>query len=46
VSPNLIDGPVRIRLLQDRDDLGLGEFRLTHGNLLAQGGYCARKFSV
>ncbi len=34
--PDLVDGAPSIGLFQDRHDLGLGEFRLAHGNLLAK----------
>ena len=32
----VVDGAPSIGLFQDRHDLGLGEFRLAHGNLLAK----------
>ena len=35
----------RIRLLENADDLRLGELRLAHGKLLARGDYRARRFS-
>jgi hypothetical protein len=34
--PDLVDEAARIGLFQHVDDLGLGELRLTHGNLLAR----------
>jgi len=34
--PGLVDGAAGIGLFQDRHDLGLGERRLTQGNLLAR----------
>lgn len=34
-SPNLVDGSVGIVLLQNRHNFGLGELRVTQGNLLA-----------
>ena len=43
--PDLVDGAAGIGLLQNRYDLRLGELRLAQGNLLAKGGYSARKFS-
>jgi hypothetical protein len=37
VAPSdLVDGAPRIRLLENADDLRLGELRLAHGNLLAR----------
>jgi hypothetical protein len=46
LPPDLVDGAPGVGLLQDRHDLGLGELRLPHGNLLAKGGYFARMFSL
>ena len=46
VPPDLVDGTAGIGFFEDADNLGLGELRLTHGNLLAWGDYSARKFST
>lgn len=45
LPPDLVDGSTRIGLLQHADDLRFGELRLAHRNLLAKGGYAARRFS-
>src|SRR5262249_40119523 len=45
VPPDLIDRAPGIRLLQNGHNLCLGKLRLPHGNLLAKGDHCARRFS-
>src|SRR3954470_5514797 len=43
--PDLVDRATGIGFFQHRHDLRFSELRLAHGNLLAKGGYSARKFS-
>lgn len=36
LPPDLVDGAARVGFFQHRHNLGLGELRLAHGNLLAK----------
>jgi hypothetical protein len=47
VSPDIINKRgAEIGFSDNGDDLGLGEFRLPHENLLARGNHFTRKFSL